>query len=224
MTALAREAGIGPSSAHRILTALCRKGLVEQERGSDRYELAWGVLRLGRALGGRADLRALSLPELEALRDLTGETLTLWVRSGNERICAECLESPHELRWIAAVGARTPLHAGASGRVLLSQLAPEELDRYLAEIAADKPAQLPAAAAAATLRRTVAAVRKRGYELAADDRVLGIGGIAAPIGVTACLTIAGPTARCTPERLAGWLGALRDSTDRINRHLEGARS
>ena len=145
------------------------------------------------------------------------------MRSGNDRICAECLESPHELRWIAAVGARTPLHASASGRVLLSQLAPEALDRYLAEIAGEKTAQLPAAAAA-SLRHTVAAVRKRGYEVAADDRVLGIGGIAAPIGVTACLTIAGPTARCTPERLAGWLDALRQSTDRINRHLEGARS
>ena len=145
------------------------------------------------------------------------------MRSGSDRVCAECLESPHELRWIAAVGARTPLHAGASGRVLLSQLEPKELERYLAEAAADKPRRL-SAAEVNSLRRSVAAVRKRGYELAADDRVLGIGGIAAPIGATACLTIAGPTARCTPARLAGWLDALRQSTDRINRLLEGARS
>ena len=54
----------------------------------------------------------------ERLRDETGESVQLFVRSGEGRLCVESLESAHGLRWIVPVGAVLPLDRGSAGRVL----------------------------------------------------------------------------------------------------------
>ena len=55
---------------------------------------------------------------LERLRDETGESVQLFVRSGDGRLCVESLESAHGLRWIVPVGRVLPLDRGSAGRVL----------------------------------------------------------------------------------------------------------
>jgi len=57
-------------------------------------------------------------PVLERLRDDSGESVQLYVRDGDERVCLVSLESRHELRTIVAEGARLPLAAGSAGRLL----------------------------------------------------------------------------------------------------------
>ena len=55
---------------------------------------------------------------LARLREETGESVQLFVRSGDGRLCVESLESPHRLRWIVPVGQVLPLDRGSAGRVL----------------------------------------------------------------------------------------------------------
>jgi DNA-binding IclR family transcriptional regulator len=57
-------------------------------------------------------------PALEDLRDATGESVQLYVRRGDERLCLVALESPHSLRTIVPVGAVLPLDRGSAGRIL----------------------------------------------------------------------------------------------------------
>jgi DNA-binding IclR family transcriptional regulator len=52
------------------------------------------------------------------LRDETGESAQLYVRSGDTRVCLASLESPHSLRTIVAVGAVLPMDRGSAGKVL----------------------------------------------------------------------------------------------------------
>jgi DNA-binding IclR family transcriptional regulator len=74
---------------------------------------------LGRAVErGHRRLAELAAPTLVALRDRTGESTQLYVRSGTQRICVASLESPHELRTMVAVGAVLPLDRGSAGTVL----------------------------------------------------------------------------------------------------------
>jgi IclR family acetate operon transcriptional repressor len=214
---LAHATGSGPSAVHRILTALQRKGLVEQASETRRYRLSWTILALGRSVGERVELRALALPHMTALRDLSGETVTLNVRSGFQRICVECVESPHELRWRAEIGRPLPLFSGASGKALLAALGDHDLERYLATVPREPLTpytQTTRAALLAEVRR----IRRRGYCLAGQDRVPGLAGVSAAVGEAglAALTIAGPVERCTRPRLAAWARPLLAATRTIS--------
>jgi DNA-binding IclR family transcriptional regulator len=57
-------------------------------------------------------------PALVWLHQQTGESVQLFVRDGDARVCVESIESVRELRTIVPVGARLPLGAGSAGRVL----------------------------------------------------------------------------------------------------------
>ena len=67
---------------------------------------------------GRGGARAGSTParRWRGCREQTGESVQLFVRDGDVRVCVESLESPHELRTIVPVGARLPLDRGSAGR------------------------------------------------------------------------------------------------------------
>jgi DNA-binding IclR family transcriptional regulator len=58
---------------------------------------------------------------MQWLRDETGESVQLYVRDGDRRVCVEALESPHGLRTIVNVGAVLPLDAGSAGTVLAGE-------------------------------------------------------------------------------------------------------
>ena len=61
---------------------------------------------------------AAARPALAWLHEQTGESVQLFVRDGDARVCVESIESPRELRTIVPVGARLPLSVGSAGRVL----------------------------------------------------------------------------------------------------------
>ena len=109
LTALVDATGLSRATAHRLATALEVHGLVGRD--------AEGRFRLGPRLAAPA-LADLARPALERLRDATGESVQLYVRQGDQRLCVAALESPHGLRTIVPVGALLPLDRGSAGRAL----------------------------------------------------------------------------------------------------------
>jgi len=101
--------GLPRATAHRLASALETHGFVSRT--------ADGRFQLGARLS-QPGLPAISRPALEELRDATGESVQLYVRRGNQRLCIEALESPHGLRTIVPVGALLPLDVGSAGKVL----------------------------------------------------------------------------------------------------------
>jgi DNA-binding IclR family transcriptional regulator len=61
---------------------------------------------------------AAARPALVWLHEQTGESVQLFVRDGEHRVCVDSIESLRELRTIVPVGARLPLAVGSAGRVL----------------------------------------------------------------------------------------------------------
>ncbi len=101
--------GMPKPTVHRLATALEAHGLVQRDRAG-RY--GWGVRLAAPAIASAAR------PTLEALRDKTEESVQLYVRRGEQRLCVAALESPHGLRTIVPVGALLPLAVGSAGRIL----------------------------------------------------------------------------------------------------------
>lgn len=109
--------GLAKATAHRLARALEVHGLLRRQ-GDGRYLLGARLVTLGRAASDGWPLAEAARPALETLRDATGESVQLYRRDGQARVCVVSLESPHELRTIVEQGARLPLGVGSAGRVL----------------------------------------------------------------------------------------------------------
>jgi len=114
---LVTATGLPRATAHRLATALEAHGLVRRD-GDGRFALGSRLLALGRATAEAWPLATAAAPALTALRDGTAESVQLFVRDGDERVCIAALQSPHGLRTIVPLGARLPLGVGSAGRVL----------------------------------------------------------------------------------------------------------
>jgi DNA-binding IclR family transcriptional regulator len=114
---LVAATGLPRATAHRLATALEHHDLVRRD-GDGRFTLGFRLATLGRAALDSTPLAELSRPALAWLRDTTEESVQLYVRDGDHRVCVESFESPHGLRTIVAVGASLPLEAGSAGKIL----------------------------------------------------------------------------------------------------------
>ncbi|MEX1218358.1 MAG: IclR family transcriptional regulator [Acidimicrobiales bacterium] len=109
--------GLPRATAHRLATALEHHGLVRRD-AEGRFMLGTRLLSLGQAASETWPLAASAEAPLATLRNETGESVQLFVRDGDERVCIAALQSLHGLRTIVPLGARLPLSVGSAARVL----------------------------------------------------------------------------------------------------------
>jgi DNA-binding IclR family transcriptional regulator len=114
---LVTATGLPRATAHRLAVALEHHDLVRRD-GDGRFALGFRLATLGRAALDSTPLAEIARPALAWLRDATEESVQLYVRDGDHRVCVESLESPHGLRTIVAVGVALPLDAGSAGKIL----------------------------------------------------------------------------------------------------------
>ncbi|MEV5536503.1 helix-turn-helix domain-containing protein [Saccharopolyspora shandongensis] len=116
---LARTLGLTVSTAHRLTTALVAHGLLRRD--------AAGCFHLGPRFATSA-LAETARPVLEELCVAAGESVQLWVRRADHRLCIVSVESPEELRASQPVGTLLPFPHGSSGQVLLGERNPDGHD------------------------------------------------------------------------------------------------
>jgi DNA-binding IclR family transcriptional regulator len=192
--------GLSRATAHRLAVALEAHGLVRRD-GEGRFSLGVRLIGLGHAAAAAVPGWLDALPALERLRDLTGESVQLFVRDGDERVCVESLEAPHELRTIVPVGARLPLDRGSAGRVLRPS-GPG--------VAA--PAPGPAGPGAPPWVESVA------------ERQPGVASVSAPVTdpagrVVAAVSVSGPIERTSRSPGGRYGAAVAQAAARISAHL-----
>lgn len=121
LSELSERTGTSRATAHRLAVALEDHGMLR--RGSDgRFALGLHLVGLGRLATQQFPLADAATDALADLRDVTGESVQLYVRDGADRVCVAALESPHGLRTIVAVGAVLPVDRGSAGRVLSGEV------------------------------------------------------------------------------------------------------
>lgn len=189
----AEHIGIPRSSTYRLIDGLSAVGLLDA-LADGKVQLSAGWLQL--AAGARAALTEWEGADkvLHKLVDLTGQTSFLSVLDGDSAVCVEWCRGPGIEVLALKPGRALPLHAGASGRVLLAYAV--DVEAYLASAPFGR---LTAATLtqADELRADVELTRRRGYVLAEQDVSGGIDGIGVPIHsdgeVTGCVSINGLT-------------------------------
>src|SRR5512141_767899 len=91
---LVATTGFSRATAHRLAVALEVHGLVRRD-DEGRFALGVRLVALGREAAEAIPLATAAGPALEELRKATGESVQLYVREGDRRVCIAALESPH---------------------------------------------------------------------------------------------------------------------------------
>jgi DNA-binding IclR family transcriptional regulator len=175
VTAIGRSLGLPKSSAHRLLAALGRRGLVERsDRGG--YRPGTALIALGLGALEREPIVELARGVLEATSAQLGETIFLVAAQARQLVVMDKAEGSGFLRVSPQVGERVPVHATAVGKLYLA-FAPESVDledelTSFTERTTTAPDELAA---------VVDAVRERGFASNDEEWVAGLGVIAAPV-------------------------------------------
>jgi DNA-binding IclR family transcriptional regulator len=160
LAALVHDTGLARPTVHRLAVALEAHGMLRRDE-EGRFALGPRAVALGRAAADAFPLRDVALPALRGLRDKTQESVQLYVRDGDRRLCVASLQSPHGLRTIVDEGAALPLRAGSGGAVLLER--PAVLEQGWAESVGEREAGVASVSAPVIDRgRVVAAVSVSG--------------------------------------------------------------
>ena len=218
---LARRLELSPATTHRLLSSLRRHGFVSQTPGTRAYHLGWGLLDYANALLRRTDLVELAAPFARSLRDETGETVTLQVPVGSDRVCVHEAEGVHEVRRRVGVGRSVPLHAGASGRAMLAFMPPAVIDAALEAMA---PLTSRTVTDAERMRALLADTARTGLAFSAGESADGVASVATPVfdgsgSVVGSIAVSGPSERCTAEELAHYGPALLGTGSEVSTRL-----
>lgn len=200
LTEIAGEIGLHKSTVHRLLTTLEEKGFVIRNSATEKYRLGLKIWELSAHLSQNDDPAILLLPQMEQLRDRLGETVSLYLRDGTERLRIQAVQSNQAIRRVAQVGARLPLYVGASSKVLVAY-AEEAIVRAVLD-GPDWPAAVDREAYVAQLEE----IRRVGYATSYEEREPGAAAVAAPIfdrsgRIAAALSVSGPVSRLSPQTL-----------------------
>jgi len=201
--------GLSKGTVFRILRSLELHN-VAARNGDGAYVLGTRVLWWESCHRQNPDLSKLVRPRLEKLRDLTSETVAFSLLVGDRTVVVEQATSPHATSTRFLVGASAPLHAGATGRVILAHLPAarrktvlsQRLERFT-ERTMTKRKRLEQ-----ELNRCVA----QGFAFSEGERLYNTSSIAAPVfgpnrEILGAISVSGPSDRLTHNKRNS-IGAL----------------
>jgi IclR family pca regulon transcriptional regulator len=175
---LADAIGVPRATMHRVLLTLQRLGYVRTER--QRYSLTPKVLAIGLSYRSSLALADVAQPHLQGLLERTGEFCSVSVLENQHAVCV-ARAAPERIMTVAmSVGTRLPAYATCVGRVLLAELEPKALDRYLAA-AELRPLTEATLASPEALRVELDRVRRQRWALVDQELEPGLRSAAAPI-------------------------------------------
>ncbi|KPH81783.1 transcriptional regulator [Bosea vaviloviae] len=216
--------GLNKPTARRLLLALMRAGLVEQEAQTRHYCLGEEAFVLGVLAARRHGLLDLAMESLRRLAAVTMDTSFLSVRRDNYCVCLHREEGTYPVRTHALqTGDQHPLGVGAGSLALLAAMPDDDVDRLMAANGSVLTTRYPGFAPD-VIRADLAAARERGFALNPGRLVASSWGLGMafryPDGrVAGALSLAAIDSRMQPARQDELAGHLAQEVARMERLL-----
>jgi len=230
LSEISRRANFDKATSRRLLLALAKHGLVEQNPDNRRYRIGPGVLRLARVRETTMPLTAIVQPVLRRLVDGTGETAHFTLLSGRDLATVAIQESRRSNRVSMVLGEPLPLHATASGLVILAFLQ-DEKQLILKSLKLDSFTQLTLTDRA-RIDQVLGDAHELGYVANFGYYEVDVCSIAAPVfdslgNPMGAIAVAAPAARFTEENQeiikTQIVAAAAEITSRIGGHMPSGR-
>ena len=222
LTELSEAVGLNKTTTFRLLTALESEGMIGRNSNTDAYHLGTAVITMGGYALRTNDLRTICQPELKALAATAQETAALELLTGAETLILDEVMGDRVMSGGQAIGTRWAAHATSTGKAILAQLPPPQLQEILS---------LPLQAVTSytitdwdTLVADLSATVTRGYAIANEELEVGLAAVAAPLfnydgEVVAAISLAGPKIRIAPARIPQLGELVCEAAQRISAQL-----
>lgn len=204
VTTAAQTLEVAPSTAHRLLGALCYREFAMQDE-SRQYIAGPAISPMTSALTAGM-LRTAASRGLHEIYAALGETTHLMVLRGTHIQFIDGIEADQVLRVGLRIGGTMPAYCSAGGKAMLAELPPAEVETL--HRGGLPPWPTAKVSTPETLGRMLAQVRRTGYGVNVEETEVGVCGIGAAITdansrPVAAFTIAVPLSRFdrarTPE-------------------------
>lgn len=225
LTDVAQRVQLPPSTTHRFLSTLERMGYVYQAGELGLWYVGLQAFTVGTSFLDNRDFVAQSHAYMHRLMEQAGETANLAILDGTEAVFVGQVQCHEMMRTLVKLGSRVPLHASGVGKALFAALSDEQIDAIL------KVKGLPritenTIVAAETMWAALRVIRQRGYsfddeEHARSTRCVGAAIYdehAEPLGA---ISIAGPSARLSDERIRHLGPIVAHIAEELTRHIGG---
>jgi IclR family KDG regulon transcriptional repressor len=218
LTEISIKASLHKSTVHRLLASLEGKGFILRDGATEKYRLGFRLWELSANLIQSDDMGVVLLPEMERLRDQVGETISLYIRDGNERVRVQAVQSNQAIRRVAPVGARMPLYVGASSKVLLAY-EDEAVQEYVLNAAS-----VTSGLDRIVLKQMLEDTFKLGYATSIEEREPGAAAVSVPIfsrdgKLMASLAVSGPANRLTQSKMLEHVPLIMEAAHRMGTML-----
>jgi DNA-binding IclR family transcriptional regulator len=216
---IAEQAGLHPSTAHRILNDMVVTRFVDRvEPGT--YRLGMRLLELGNVVKSRLSVREAAVDLMRALHNKTKQTVNLSVRQGDEIVYIDRAFSERSgMQVVRAIGGRGPLHLTSTGKLFLSIDEPKAIRAYATRtgLAGHNKNSITDLT---RLERELSLVRARGYARDNEELELGVRCMAAGIHDDSGKLVAGLSISAPADRLQDdWLEDLVTTAAQISATL-----
>lgn len=216
---IARGVGMPLPSAYRYVALMRDLNIVAEGPGGT-YHLTPRVLALAEAVEHSKGLLAQARPVLHQIMEFSNETSLLVQLVGHSAICADRAEPTQPMRLTYQLGQTVSLQQGASARVLIAGLTPEEREIHLTWLEKQTAGFRERRA---QFELEIERVRQDGWAISHGEIDPGIVAVAAPVKVggrtLAALSIAGAAFRVTDagleERRIAVVRAAADLSTRL---------
>ena len=220
---IANRAGLSKPTAFRILATLVAEGLASQNRETASYRL--GVLPLGLASSVLQSIPAQAAARtiMTSIRDKVNETVVLSVRDHDFRVNVESVEAINTISQSQQIGVPIPLYAGATSRVFLAAMEPQELAAYLDRTPLQSFSETTIIERA-RLEGEVERVRKQGFALSTAEFTIGSIAVARIIRnregqPVAAMHVSIPRSRASEDLIERCAAALKAGVETLERAI-----
>jgi len=217
---LSDSLGLPKATIHRLLTTAEEEGFLQRDLDGRSYGPGRRLRRLAGNTLSSQRLRTERLAVMKALADDVGETVNLAAPGRYGMIYLDRVETHWPLRIQLPIGTQVPFHCTASGKMYLSSLRNDKLDRLLSVLTLEKRTKKTLAAPGA-LRSELMKVRTAGF--ATDDEEFMEGMTAVAVGINdsegrlvTTLSMHAPLQRSSVESLIDRLPKLQVAAAKLS--------
>ena len=175
-------------------------------------------------MGSRAlahnDLISKARPFAKALCQSLGETVHMGILEGWQAVYVLKEESSYTLRMYSRIGKVIPLYCTAIGKIFLSQMSEDELDKYL-KATSLKPYTSRTIKTPEALKEQLELIRRRGWSIDDQEHEDNIMCIAAPVydytgHVVAAMSVSWPLFRFNQAEFEKIVSEIKSATDQLS--------
>lgn len=222
---ISNRMGMATSTASYILNRLERRGFLQRQTETGRYEIGFKIVALAHAPLRDMGLRRTAEPLLRRLSAQTDASSLVGVLERGHVMIVDKIEKPDLAVIDMDIGVCYPVHSTALGKALLAYL-PENRIRLIFDRVPFVKSSPRTVDCRSRLLEDLKRVKKQGYAVSDGELFMGIRAIAAPIfgandDVRAAVSATGFTVSVEDKRM---IGAVQAAAHEISKRLAAAES